>query len=183
MAGWGGAAALRQQPEAIVQARGELVERQGRHPRRRQLDRQRDAIEPLADLGDRRGILCGQVETRQHRCGPIDEELDRRVVCHPDHAGRLLGRRHGERSDRPDVLAIDSQQFAARRQDADLRAIAQQGIEQAGAGIEQMLAVVHDQEQPPVAQRRQQRFVRRLPRPLRQAEGARDPLRDERAVA
>ena len=48
-----GAAAAGEQPEAVVEPRGELVERQRAQPRGGELDRQRQPVEPAADLDDR----------------------------------------------------------------------------------------------------------------------------------
>ena len=47
-----GAAAAGQQPEAVVQPRGDLLRRKHLDARGRQLDRQRDAVQPVADLRD-----------------------------------------------------------------------------------------------------------------------------------
>jgi hypothetical protein len=60
-------AAARQQPQPVVQPRRHLLGRQRRHPRRRQLDRQRDAVQPPADLRHRRRVLGGEGEVRPGR--------------------------------------------------------------------------------------------------------------------
>ena len=62
LAGQRRAAAAGQQPEAVVQPRRDLLHRQRLHPRRRQLDRQRDAVQPLADLRHGRRVLLRECE-------------------------------------------------------------------------------------------------------------------------
>ena len=51
------ARAAGQQAEPVVQAVEDLGQRQRAHPRGGQLDRQRHAVEPAADLGDGRGVV------------------------------------------------------------------------------------------------------------------------------
>ena len=46
-----------EQSKAIVEARVDLLDRQHLQPRRRQLDRQRDPVEPPAYLGDGAGVV------------------------------------------------------------------------------------------------------------------------------
>ena len=57
-------AAAGQQAEAVVQAGGDLLHREGPDPRGGQLDRQRDAVQPGADLPDQRRVPLGQRERR-----------------------------------------------------------------------------------------------------------------------
>ena len=58
------AATAGQQLEALVEAGGDVGRRHDRHPRRRQLDRERDAVEPAADLGDGLGVATRRARTR-----------------------------------------------------------------------------------------------------------------------
>ena len=51
--GFGGAAPGRQHGEPVLHMVGQLDRRQARQPGRRQLERQRDAVQPAADLGHR----------------------------------------------------------------------------------------------------------------------------------
>ena len=48
----------REQSKAIVEPGVDLLDRQDLQPRRRQLDRQRDAVEPPADLGHGAGVVA-----------------------------------------------------------------------------------------------------------------------------
>ena len=51
--------------------------REHAHARRGELDRERDAVEPLADLATAARVLVGQREARTGLRGAVDEELDR----------------------------------------------------------------------------------------------------------
>ena len=55
-------------------------------PRRGELDRQRQAVQPQADLGDGGGVVVRQPEVGPDRLGALDEQLDRLVL------GELLRR-------------------------------------------------------------------------------------------
>ena len=58
-----------QQGQPLVEPAQERLRRERPHARRRQLDRERQAVEPPADRGDRIGVLVGQLEVRPRRCG------------------------------------------------------------------------------------------------------------------
>ena len=118
------------------------------NPRRGQLDRQRDAVQALADLQDGRGVGRGECKARRGRGCPLDEQPD----------GFVLGQRLRAEADGADIgqgqgrhaeghFAGDPQRFAAGGQDGQLRAGLQQRICQAGAGLDHVLAVVQDQQQ------------------------------------
>ena len=80
--------------------------------------RQRQAVQPSADLGDGRGVVVGELEVRPDRPRALDEELDRLVLrraARREAASRsALGKR--ERRHREDVLAAQVQRFAAGHQ-------------------------------------------------------------------
>ena len=69
------ACAAGEQSESIIQPRIDLLHRQRANARRRQLQRQRYAVEPDAQLRDRRGARRGQRETGLLLSGPLDEQL------------------------------------------------------------------------------------------------------------
>jgi hypothetical protein len=50
-----------------------------------------------------------------------------------------------------DTLAVDAQRLTARREQHDVRAIPKQRIHQLGAGVEDVLAVVQQDKQAPLA--------------------------------
>ena len=102
---------------------GDLLDRQRPHARRGQLDRERDAVQPPADLGDRRGVL--RRSGRSAGCDgtrAVDEQAHRLVLPQASRGG---GRRRepGTASDgtRPGGLAGDAQRLAAGRQHAARR--------------------------------------------------------------
>ena len=68
-----------------------------------ELDRQREAVELLADGGDRGLVPGGEREARRHDAGPVGEQPHGSVQCE---------RRHGEL-----VLALQVQGLAARDED------------------------------------------------------------------
>ena len=64
-----------QEAEAMIQPAIDLFDGERSHPRRRQLDRQRDPIEPMADGNERRGVLVGDTKVPADPDGAIDEKL------------------------------------------------------------------------------------------------------------
>ncbi len=74
------ARATGEQPEPVGQAAEHRLGCEDADTCRRQLDRQRQPVESHADLGNRRGILVGDLERRLHRPRTLDEERDRLVL-------------------------------------------------------------------------------------------------------
>ena len=70
----------RQQLEAVGEAGEQRLGRQQLDPRGRQLDRQRQAIQLGADLGDGRDVGGGDGEVHPRRLRPFDEERHRRIL-------------------------------------------------------------------------------------------------------
>jgi hypothetical protein len=90
-------------------------------------------------------VVVRQREDGVHRVRAIDEQPPR---VNPHDGLEVVGRvRSGERAQRPHLLALDREPLTARRQDAHARRVAQHRGDEPGSGIEQMLAVVEDQEQ------------------------------------
>ncbi len=87
-----GAAATGEEAEPLVDERGDLSGVHAHDPRRRQLDRERDAVESSADLGDGGRVGLVEREPRSRGTRPVDEQ--RRRVARGDGVGRL--RRVGE---------------------------------------------------------------------------------------
>ncbi len=81
-------ATVGEQPEPVIQPAGDLLRGQHTHARRGELDRQRHAIESLADLHDRPGRPLVDPETRTDRGGSFGEQPDGGVRV------RLLGSCH-----------------------------------------------------------------------------------------
>ena len=81
-----------------MQAVENLAQRQGAHPRRGELDRQRQPIEARADFGHDCGVVVGDDEFRPSMASPVGEQFDgfiaKRQRWHPPthfagHADRL----------------------------------------------------------------------------------------------
>ena len=62
-----------------MKAADDLFHRQRADAGGGQLDRQRHAVEPLADLGHGGGVVVGDGEVRANPAGAVDEEFDRLV--------------------------------------------------------------------------------------------------------
>ncbi len=94
-----------QQPEPLIKTITHLARRHRRHPRNRQLDRQRDAVQATANFHHRaRLISCGHPEARGHTAGAFDEQID---------CGRVDSAAEIQRGHRPHLLVGDRQPFAA----------------------------------------------------------------------
>ena len=92
-----------------MQAVEDLGQRQRPHPRRRQFDRQRHAVEAAADLGHRGGVVVGDGEVGPGPAGAVGEQLD-----------RLVGQR--QRRHPPAHLAGHPDRLTAGRQQRQRRA-------------------------------------------------------------
>ena len=89
-----------QQPEPIGEPVPDLDRAHGRHPRRGQLDAEREPVEGLADLGHRvGGLRLAEPEVGPDGAGPVDEQRD----GIGGHAAVERERRDGERR-----LAVDA---------------------------------------------------------------------------
>jgi len=95
--------AAHQQLEHVVQGGQHLAHRQHPQLRRGQLDGQRKPVQPAAQLADQFGVVVGDLETRQHRPGPVEEELHRLGAGQQRLGARRLGLDlgHGQRRQRP----------------------------------------------------------------------------------
>src|SRR5581483_662379 len=123
-----------------------LDRRQGQraHARGRQLDRERQAVEPSADPGDRRRGRGRQGKRRVDRARTRREQRDR--LRRRDLGERAAGIGHGQRRDRVLVLAAQAHRHPARRDDAQARRIPEQSRNRLGRVLE-LLEVVEDEEQ------------------------------------
>ncbi len=117
----------------VVEAAGHLRRAHRPHPRGGQLDRERQAVEPAADLGDRALDLAVGVEVRPGGAGTLHEQR-----------GGVGG---GHRGQRPDLLALDAERLAARGEHDDAGAVRHHAIEQPRRGVEHVLAVVQHEQQ------------------------------------
>ena len=127
------AAATREQPEAIIERVDDRRQAQRRDPRRRQLDRERQPVEPFTDVAGERSLRT----------------IQRRTACLGARLEELEGVTVGvERSDRHHVLALDAERFAARRDDVEIAARLGQLLGRLGRGLDDVFAVVEHEDDP-----------------------------------
>ena len=153
--------------------------REEAHPRRRQLDGQRQTIELAADRRHRRGGRRRDREVGPDRPGTPDEEGGRRGVEHGLRGGQRGG---GQRQGRHGVelFHVEAQGAPARRQHRQAGAGGQQVAHQRGHRQE-VLAVVEHEQAALVAQGGDEDVVERaighLGEPQRVGDGRRDQRR------
>jgi hypothetical protein len=185
----GRAIAVGQDLHLVLQLRGDLAQRSVMAQRRSQLQRQRNAIQLAADLCDC-GCVCA-VDLVDRRggarayaaCGirTCDKQLRRR-------RGQDLRRleviwpRQGEWQDRGGSLARDAQRLAAGRQDTQLPAVEYELLGDLGANVDQVFAVVEDQQQLLLCEVLLQQFHHGAAALLGQVEHAPDRLGHQRGV-
>ena len=128
-----------QQPEPVVKPGEEFVHAERADARRRQLQRQRNPVEPPAQPRDGLSVVLVEAETRRGRAGAQGEQL--------------YGAGLRQRRDRPDDLAGQHEGFPAGHQDAQPGSGLEQLGGQLGGLVDQVLAVVQDQQHPAGAQR------------------------------
>ena len=114
--------------ESAVEARQELVRLEERHARGRELDRERQAVEPSTDLADGRrraeaGLGCPRA---------LDEEV--------------LGVSGGQRVHRIALLGLDVERLAARDEHLRVRRSREQRRD-GGRGFDDLLEVVEEEEE------------------------------------
>ena len=141
-----------QQPVEVGQPPANLIDGQHSHSRRRQLDRQRKPVQPLTNLGHRRLVVLVEGELRicsrgalgEQRHGVIPRHLLQGVTCAPI---RQRQGRHGQCR-----FAANAQGLPAGREDSHVRTALQHPQSQLHACVEQLLAVIEQQEQPALGQ-------------------------------
>ena len=96
---------------------------------------------------DGRDVLGPEREPGPVVRGAVGEERDRLVPGEVVEAEHCIHRRQGKRRDAVHVLARDPERLATRREDLDGRARLDQPLGQLRRGIEDVLAVVEDEQQ------------------------------------
>ena len=137
--------AARQEREALLEARAHGDRRQQLDARRREFDRQWQAVETAADLGDRRRVLGGHLEVRLDGGGALEKQRDRFGL-----RGQVGKRRPGsirqvERGHGVLVLAVDVQRRAARHEHLQLRRGRDEARDEGGARDQVLEAVEHQE--------------------------------------
>src|SRR5512142_2859889 len=103
-----------QQAEAVLEPVEDLPGREGAAAGRGELDRERDAVEPPADLADNGRVGPSDHERGVDCEGALAEEPYRLVVSGFLRALRSVRGRNGETRGRPDRLSRKVQRLAAR---------------------------------------------------------------------
>ena len=127
-----------------------------------QLEGERHAVQPRAELPDGARVLCGQCELRVRLLGSLEQERDRRHAGQGVEVARsALGQAEGP--DRDDLLAAHAKRRLAGHEDAAQWRRGRQ-LGHLRRGVEHVLEVVEDQQHPP------------LPHEFPQADRRRDAL-------
>ena len=145
--------------QALGEAIGQRVGTEQRHPARRQLQRERQAVERGHDAGDggRRPLV--QLEPGMHRSGSLGEETDGVERSRVD--GIVRRDRHGLH--REALLARDLERHATRHEDRETGRTVEQ-LPHDRCGLDHLLHVVQHQQQPTITEMRLQRLGRVLSR-------------------
>jgi len=146
-----------QQAVAVIEPFQDLLRRQHPRPRRGQLDRQRDPIQPLAQASHYRTIVWRDGETRHHAGRPLGEQSYRLVLDQGPRSRMPVTIRDRQWGHLQDLLTLNIEELPARGEDPQTLRVAEQLGGQDRARIAQMLAVVQHQQQLLVRQILQQR--------------------------
>ncbi len=175
------APAAGQKLEAVLQPLVDVLDGHRAHPRGGELERERNAFEARAELGDGRRLALRQRETRLLQLRPIHEQLHRIRARQRFDARRA--RRERKRQHRIRLLARDAQRFPAGRDDGELRRGTEQRVGEVRAGAHHVLAVVEDEQEPARLHVRAQRLRQRLAGLLAHAEGLGGHVGHEQGIA
>ena len=133
--------------ERIAQAGGELGDREVDDAHGGQLEGEGDAVETTTDLGDGGGGGGIEHEARRRVLRSLDEELDGLETGQP--VGRVVVSGELERGHPPGDLAGVPERLAARGQDDEIGTPRQELGGQGDDGVEDVLAVVEDEQDRP----------------------------------
>ena len=158
----------RQNGQPLLEPLEQISRGQRPDPGSGELDRKRQAVDAPADLADHAFVLDRELEVGLQRPSPLLEELD---------GGGVVERRDGE-----DMLAREVQNGSARHEQHQSRRAGEQLDESRGRRA-QMLHVVEDEQELPIAHRRSERVQRRLARHLGDRHRARDRRQDQPGIA
>jgi hypothetical protein len=136
----------RQQLEALVKEFQERGWREAAHAGGRQLDRQRQPIQPLAQRRHRRGVGVGQRKARRGVRGTVDEQAHGVVPGSGGRPGRCLPAGNGQRLDLVADLAGDAEDLPAGGQHPQLVTSRQQVRDDRSGLGDHVLAVVDQQQ-------------------------------------
>ena len=135
-----------EQPEAVGQSLDELVEAERAEPDSGQLDRERHPVEPPRQLEDGRPVLVRDDERGARLACPFDQQGDGLRFRNPIRRDIRIGRRDRQRPHPDDRLAAESEGLPARGDQPQRRCLPEQRVGEHGARVEEVLAVVEDDE-------------------------------------
>ena len=127
VAGHGGPGRRGQDFERLVQPRRDLVGGQDAHARGRQLDGERNAVQPPADLAHRLGVRVIECERRRDRASALEKQPPGLGL---EHGVRGRACRHGQGRHEPRLFARHAERLAARGEDAKTRATLEQRFDE-----------------------------------------------------
>ncbi len=159
----GGPVAGPEEREAVAEPGGDLLGGQHAHPGRGQLDGQRDAVQRAADGRHRHRVPLGDREAGPGRRRPVREQLYRLETGHVRGVPWRARGRHVQRRDLTHRFLRDAQRFLAGGHDPQLRAGGQEPLAEGGARVDQMLAIVEQDQGLPRLQHVGQRVRQRAP--------------------
>ena len=172
------ARSTREERQTIAESRQDGLRAQEAKAGRRELDRQRQAVEPCRDLGDGRGVLVGDLEVRAGRDGSLDEQADRGVLRQRGNPQPLVNAGQLEGWHRKLLLATDPQDGPGGDDDLERLGPAEQ-LGNRGRGRQQLLEVVEHEQRPAGAQRLDEALERRPSAGKRHPDRLRDGRRQQ----
>src|SRR6185295_19381593 len=104
--------------------------------------RQGDAVQLAANLGDSRRVSVAETEANQARGGALDEQPHGFGAGQGSGSGGGIGLRKRERADGIKNFRRNGQTFAAGGENNQLRASAEQRLGQLGTGLNKVFAVI-----------------------------------------
>ncbi len=172
----GGAGASGEQAESFVDPVEDLAGGHHRDPGGGELECERDAVEMVAELRNRRRVVRGDGEARSRRCGALREDAHGVGVGDLHRVARRV--RHRERPERDGDFAVHAQRLATRDEHPHAGTRLERVGRELRGGFGQVFAVVEDQEELTRAQERGDALAQRLTRDGRDAERGRDDLHE-----
>jgi len=130
--------------EPVLEGVGDLADGHRRRPRRRELERQRQPVEPPAQCDDGPEVSRGDPERRIELARVVQEQAARRVRVEQLWRAVIGGSLEG--LDGPHLLAVDAEPLPAGRQYAQTGGAGEQRCNERGASVDEVLAVVQHEQ-------------------------------------
>jgi len=137
----------REEPEPPIHLLQDLTDGEGPQPNCGELERQREAVQTTAQCAHVCAVRRGEFELRPGGAGSLDEQAHGVVLEERLRRRESIVLRKWQGWHLHDGLATDTQGFAAGGKELQPRAYPQKCIGKHRTCIEEVLAVVEDQEQ------------------------------------